>query len=225
MNKIRKLLLSCGLLLLPSLAYAVPVTDFVDTLFIGGGVMLFIAGVLLLLVPGLFKTGVLTTLLADILFMARMLFPDALEQTIAAQSDWQPLVESTSTGSSRVYAVVGVAIVVVSILSLRWLLHSFFAPALPKKQPAARATRATAASDRAGQKATRSKTRLNRDRDDFSGYTEEPPAAKPEPQSPAHNTRYRVHDYLENLEQQQAQPVAPRQQDAEPVIHFDRIER
>jgi hypothetical protein len=66
MNKIRKLLLSCGLLLLPSLAYAVPVTDFVDTLFIGGGVMLFIAGVLLLLVPGLFKTGVLTTLLADI---------------------------------------------------------------------------------------------------------------------------------------------------------------
>ena len=41
MNKIRKLLLSCGLLLLPSLAYAVPVTDFVDTLFIGGGVMLF----------------------------------------------------------------------------------------------------------------------------------------------------------------------------------------
>ena len=50
MNKIRKLLFSSGLLLLPSLAYAVPVTEFVDTLFIGGGVMLFIAGVLLLLV-------------------------------------------------------------------------------------------------------------------------------------------------------------------------------
>jgi hypothetical protein len=225
MNKIRKLLLSCSLLLLPSLAYAVPVTEFVDTLFIGGGVMLFIAGVLLLLVPGLFKTGVLTTLLADILFITRMLFPDALEQSIAAQTDWQPLIESVSTGSSRVYAVVSVAIVVVSILSLRWLLHSFFAPALPKKQPAARAARATATSDRAGQKATRSKTRLNRDRDDFSGYTEEPQATKPEPQSPAHNKRFRVHDYLENLEQQQAQPVAPRQQDAEPVIHFDRIER
>ncbi len=225
MNKIRKLLLSCGLLLLPSLAYAVPVTDFVDTLFIGGGVMLFIAGVLLLLVPGLFKTGVLTTLLADILFMARMLFPDALEQSIAAQPDWQPLIESTSTGSSRVYAVVSVAIVVVSILSLRWLLHSFFAPALPKKQLTARTARASTASNRSGQKAARSKTRLNRDRDDFSGYTEAPPAAKPEPQSPAHNKRFRVHDYLENLEQQQAQPVAPRQQDAEPVIHFDRIER
>lgn len=222
MNKIRKLLLSCGLLLSPSLAYAVPVTEFVDTLFIGGGVMLFIAGVLLLLVPGLFKTGVLTTLLADILFMARMLFPDALEQTIAAQPDWQPLIESTSTGSSRVYAVVSVAIIVVSILSLRWLLHSFFAPALPKKQSAARTT---TASNRAGQKMPRNKTRLNRDRDDFSGYTEEPVAAKPEPQSPAHNKRFRVHDYLENLEQQQTQPVAPRQQDAEPVIHFDRIER
>lgn len=225
MNKIRKLLLSCGLLLLPSLAYAVPVTDFVDTLFIGGGVMLFIAGVLLLLVPGLFKTGVLTTLLADILFMARMLFPDALEQTIAAQTDWQPLIESTSTGSSRIYAVVSVAIVVVSILSLRWLLHSFFAPALPKKQPAARAAGASTVSNRSGQKTARSKTRLNRDRDDFSGYTEAPPAAKPEPQSPAHNKRFRVHDYLENLEQQQAQPIEPRQQDAEPVIHFDRIER
>lgn len=225
MNKIRKLLLSCGLLLLPSLAYAVPVTDFVDTLFIGGGVMLFIAGVLLLLVPGLFKTGVLTTLLADILFMARMLFPDALEQTIAAQTDWQPLIESTSTGSSRIYAVVSVAIVVVSILSLRWLLHSFFAPALPKKQPAARTAGGSTVSNRSGQKAARSKTRLNRDRDDFSGYTEAPPAAKPEPQSPAHNKRFRVHDYLENLEQQQAQPVEPRQQDAEPVIHFDRIER
>lgn len=224
MNKIRKLLLSGGLLLLPSLAHAVPVAEFVDTLFIGGGVMLFVSGVLLLLIPGLFKTGVLTTLLADILFMARMLFPDALEQSIATQPDWQPLIASASTGSSRVYAAVGVAIVVISILSLRWLLHSFFAPAAPAKQTVSRSAR-TARPERSAAKSSRNKTRLNRDRDDFSGYTEEPPAAKPEPQSPAHNKRFRVHDYLENLEHQQAQPVAPRQQDAEPVIHFDRIER
>ncbi|MDD2841571.1 MAG: hypothetical protein PHD18_04075 [Tolumonas sp.] len=223
MNKIRKCLLSCGLLLLPSLASAEPVAEFVDTLFIGGGVMLFLAGVLLLLVPGLFKTGVLTTLLADILFMARMLFPDALEQSIAAQPDWQPLIESASIGSGRVYAAVGVAIIVVSILSLRWLLHSFFAPSTtPQKTP--RANRASTP-DRATTKPSRNKTRLNRDRDDFSGYTEEPPAARPEPPSPLQNKRFRVHDYLENLEHQQAQPAPPRQQDAEPVIHFDRIER
>lgn len=133
MNKIRKLLFSCSLLLLPSLAYAVPVTEFVDTLFIGGGVMLFVAGVLLLLVPGLFKTGVLITLMADVLFMLRMLFPDVLEQSLNEQPDWQPLIEAASTGSSRMYAAAGVAIIVISTLSLRWLLHSFLV--LQKQQP------------------------------------------------------------------------------------------
>ncbi len=231
MNKIRKLLFSSGLLLLPSLAYAVPVTEFVDTLFIGGGVMLFIAGVLLLLVPGLFKTGVFITLLADILFMFRMLFPDVLEQDLAAQSDWQPLIESASTGSSRFYAAIGVALIVITTLSLRWLLHSFLAaPSAAQKSSNSR-TSLTARKKTSGQnrpsvqKASgRTKSRLNRDRDDFSGYTEEPPAPQAEPVSPAHNKRFRVHDYLENLEQQQAQPV-PAQQETEPAIHFDRIER
>nr|WP_321241546.1 hypothetical protein [uncultured Tolumonas sp.] len=225
MNKIRKCLLSCGLLLLPSLASAEPVAEFVDTLFIGGGVMLFLAGVLLLLVPGLFKTGVLTTLLADILFMARMLFPDALEKSIAAQPDWQPLIESASIGSGRVYAAVGVAIIVVSILSLRWLLRSFFAPTTTAKKTTSRTERASAP-ERAATKPSRSKTRLNRDRDDFSGYTEEPPAARPEPPSPLHNKRFRVHDYLENLEHQQPQTETPVKQETEqPAIHFGRIER
>ncbi len=225
MNKIRKCLLSCGLLLLPSLASAEPVAEFVDTLFIGGGVMLFLAGVLLLLVPGLFKTGVLTTLLADILFMARMLFPDALEKSIAAQPDWQPLIESASIGSGRVYAAVGVAIIVVSILSLRWLLRSFFAPTTTAKKTTSRTERASAPK-RAATKPSRSKTRLNRDRDDFSGYTEEPPATRPEPPSPLHNKRFRVHDYLENLEHQQPQTETPIKQETEqPAIHFGRIER
>ncbi len=225
MNKIRKCLLSCGLLLLPSLASAEPVAEFVDTLFIGGGVMLFLAGVLLLLVPGLFKTGVLTTLLADILFMARMLFPDALEKSIAAQPDWQPLIESASIGSGRVYAAVGVAIIVVSILSLRWLLRSFFAPTTTAKKTTSRTEHASAP-ERAATKPSRNKTRLNRDREDFSGYTEEPPAARPEPPSPLHNKRFRVHDYLENLEHQQPQTETPVKQETEqPAIHFGRIER
>lgn len=217
MNKFNKLLLSGGLLLLPSLAYAIPVTEFVDTMFIGGGVALFVVGVLLLLVPGLFKTGVLTTFLADILFIARMLFPGELETSIVTQPDWQPLIESASTGTSRIYVAVSVAIIVISLLSLRWLLLSLFTSPSPKKAPTATESHNT--------KIHRGKTRLTRDRDDFSGYTEEPPAAKTEPQSPAHNKRFRVHDYLENLEHQQAQPVEPRQPDAEPVIHFDRIER
>mgnify|MGYP000093065004 FL=1 len=230
MNKIRKLLFSCSLLLLPSLAYAVPVTEFVDTLFIGGGVMLFVAGVLLLLVPGLFKTGVLITLMADVLFMLRMLFPDVLEQSLNEQPDWQPLIEAASTGSSRMYAAAGVAIIVISTLSLRWLLHSFFGT--PKTATARTQTKQTSSPSGAASRPHtpsasrtngRNRNRLNRDRDDFSGYTEEP-EPQPEPISPAHNKRFRVHDYLENLEHQQAQPV-PRQQEAEPAIHFDRIER
>ena len=231
MNKIRKLLFSSGLLLLPSLPYAVPVTDFVDTLFIGGGVMLFIAGVLLLLVPGLFKTGVFITLLADILFMFRMLFPDVLEQDLAAQSDWQPLIESASTGSSRFYAAIGVALIVITTLSLRWLLHSFLAApsAAPKSSSRTSLTarkKTVSQSHPSRQKPSgRTKSRLNRDRDDFSGYTEEPPAPQAEPVSPVHNKRFRVHDYLENLEQQQAQPAPSQQQETEPAIHFDRIER
>ncbi len=233
MNKIRKLLFSCTLLLLPSLAYAVPVTEFVDTLFIGGGVMLFLAGVLLLLVPGLFKTGVLITLMADVLFMLRMLFPDVLEKSLSEQPDWQPLIDTASTGGSRIYAATGVAIIVISTLSLRWLLKSIFGTptvnnsrantksATAPVQPQKRAYAPSVTPKVSG----RNRNRLNRDRDDFSGYTEEP-EPQPDPVSPAHNKRFRVHDYLENLEQQQAQPTPPpRQQEAEPAIHFDRIER
>lgn len=229
MNKIRKLLLSSGFLLLPSLAHAAPITEFVDTLFIGGGVMLFIAGVLLLLIPGLFKTGVVITLLADILFMTRVLFPDVLEQDLAADPDWQLLVESTTTGSSRFYAAMGVAFIVLSILGLRWLVRSFFAPPGTGKPKAnnklSRQTSARPARFSNQKQPTRNKTRLNRDREDFSGYTEEP-ELQPEPVSPVHNKRFRVHDYLENLEHQQAQPEPqPVPQDIEPAIHFDRIER
>ena len=229
MNKIRKLLLSSGFLLVPSLAHAVPVTEFVDTLFIGGGVMLFIAGVLLLLVPGLFKTGVIITLLADILFMTRVLFPDVLEQDLAADPDWQLLIESTTTGSSRFYAALGVACVVLGTLGVRWLARSFFAnPGSGNRK--AKPQKTSQSSPRPGRVASqkqpaRNKARLNRDREDFSGYTEEP-EPQPEPVSPVHNKRFRVHDYLENLEHQQAQPEPqPRQQEVEPAIHFDRIER
>jgi hypothetical protein len=225
MNKIRKCLLSVGLLLLPSLAHAEPVTEFVDTLFIGGGVMLFASGVLLLLIPGLFKTGVITTLFADILFIARMLFPDALEQAIAAQPDLQPWIESASVANGRVYAAVSVVIVVISILSFRWLLHAIFSPA-PTVKRSASASQRTDAHTRTETKPTRHKTRMIRDRDDFSGYTEDPePEPKPEPVSPTSSKRFRVHDYLDNLEHQQPQPDATSKQPTEPTIHFDRIER
>jgi hypothetical protein len=225
MNKIRKCLLSVGLLLLPSLAYALPVNEFVDTLFIGGGVMLFASGVLLLLIPGLFKTGVITTLFADVLFIARMLFPDALEQTIAAQPDLQPWIESASTANGRVYAAVSVVIVVVSILSSRWLLHVIFEPT-PTVKRTASTRQNTETRARSETKPARNKTRIVRDRDDFSGYTEEPePEPIPEPVSPTSSKRFRVHDYLDNLEHQQPPTEAPSKQPAEPTIHFDRIER
>ena len=57
-----------GLLLLmtPTLGWTMPVTDFVDTLFIGGGIMLFLGGIIMLLIPGLLRTGIMTTVIADI---------------------------------------------------------------------------------------------------------------------------------------------------------------
>ncbi|WP_024872329.1 hypothetical protein [Tolumonas lignilytica] len=215
---------------MPSLAHAVPVNEFVDTMFIGGGVMLFVAGVFLLLVPGLFKTGVLITLMADVLFIWRMLFPNLLDQDLASQPDWQPLIASATTGSSRMYAALAVLIIVISTLSLRWLLHSFLGSPQTnnrKKSPAKTTERETsrrASGNKAAKPTSRNKPRLNRDREDLSGYTEEPAPAPPEPVSPAHNKRFRVHDYLENLEHQQPEPAPPKQ-DPEPVIHFDRIER
>lgn len=136
MSKIRKLHLGCTLLLAPGITYAVPVTDFIDTFFIGGGVMLFIAGVVMFLVPGLFKTGVLTTLLADVLFVFRMLFPDILDSAVNSQPDWVSFIDTVPEGTARTYAFVSALFVIAGMIGLHWAMRQFLFPKEPRYKPA-----------------------------------------------------------------------------------------
>ncbi len=212
-----------GLLLLmtPTLGWTMPVTDFVDTLFIGGGIMLFLGGIIMLLIPGLLRTGIMTTVIADILFVSRMLFPQKIDDLFAAQTEWLPFIDSASVNTGRIYAAVLVVSTLIAILCFRWLLISAVGrPAKPQKTK----SKTKSASHKP------QKSRLNRDRDDFSGYEEEetlPP--EPEHTSPSHTKRFRVHDYLENLEKQQAYEESVKHRKAKdesvPTIQFDRIER
>lgn len=135
MSKIRKLYLGCTLLLAPGITYAVPVTDFIDTFFIGGGVMLFIAGVVMFLVPGLFKTGVLTTLLADVLFVFRMLFPDILDSAVNSQPDWVSFIDTVPEGTARTYAFVSALFVIAAMIGLHWAMRQFLFPKEPRYKP------------------------------------------------------------------------------------------
>lgn len=219
-----------GLLLMlsPTLTWAIPVTDFVDTLFIGGGIMLFIGGLIMLVVPGLFRTGILTTIIADILFVARMLFQRNVENMVNAQTEWLDVINAASIDASRMYTAVLVVCALVAILGTRWLLISVFGSAPPAKKSNTNA-RSTA---KGSSKKTHRK--IQRDRDDFSGHEEEPqplPPPEPETHSPSHTKSFRVHDYLDNLEKQQAyEEEMKRRQSHNDVenttkIDFGRIER
>jgi hypothetical protein len=136
MSKISKLYLGSTLLLAPGITYAVPVTDFIDTFFIGGGVMLFIAGVVMFLIPGLFKTGVLTTLLADVLFVFRMLFPDILDSAVNSQPDWVSFIDTVPEGTVRTYAFVSALFVIAAMVGLHWSMRQFLFPKEPRYKPA-----------------------------------------------------------------------------------------
>jgi len=197
-----------------------PVTDFVDTLFIGGGVMLFLGGIIMLVIPGLFRTGIMTTVIADILFVSRMLFPHKVDDLIATQTEWLPLIDSASINTGRIYTAVLVVCTLIAILCFRWLLISALGSST-KTQKTKNKTKSTAHKPQ--------KSKLNRDRDDFSGYEENMLPPEPEHASPSHTKRFRVHDYLENLEKQQAYEESFKhrktQEESVPTIQFDRIER
>lgn len=199
-----------------------PVSEFVDTLFIGGGVMLFLGGIIMLVIPGLFRTGILTTVIADILFVSRMLFPDSVDALVSAETSWQPLIDSASLNMARVYTAVLVFCTLIAILCLRAFIRMIFGTSKPAKNKSVNRN--------SSPKKKSSRAKIQRDRDDFSGYeadTELPP--EPEQYSPTHTKRFRVHDYLENLEKQQAYEESLKQRkntdNEEPTIHFDRIER
>lgn len=228
MKTLKYILSGLMLLLSPTLTWAVPVTDFVDTVFIGGGIMLFIGGLIMLVIPGLFRTGIITTIIADVLFVARMLFPNKLDEMVKNQNEWLSIIDSASLDASRMYTAILVVCTLVAILGTRWILISIFG----SSKPTAKNDKTNKPSKTAKTSTKNSPRKINRDREDFSGYEEEPPVSVEEPDvhSPSHNKRFRVHDYLENLEKQQAyEEEVKRHQKADSEkttkIDFGRIER
>lgn len=115
--------LSLGLLAVPNLAFAVPLKDFMDTSFIGGGVMLFVVGLVMLFIPRMFRWGVLTMLLGDLLFMVRMFFQKDLMVYVTSQGNYGQLIEEMSRDASRFMTILGVVTVVIVLLVFRAVLR------------------------------------------------------------------------------------------------------
>jgi len=96
-------------LLSPAAAQAVPLADFIDTSFVGGGAMLFVAGLVMLFLPRFFRWGVMTLLLADGLFILRILWRREVLDYLQNQTGYGPFIEEMSRDASRFYTLVGVA--------------------------------------------------------------------------------------------------------------------
>lgn len=114
------------LLTIPNFATAVPLKDFMDTGFIGGGVMLFVAGAVMLFIPRMFRWGVITMLLADALFMVRMFFRKDLTTYLTSQGNYGQLIEEMGRDTSRFLTIVGVVSTVMALLVVRALIRGFF---------------------------------------------------------------------------------------------------
>ena len=106
-----------GLLAMPNLATAIPLKDFMDTGFIGGGVMLFVIGLIMIFIPRLFKWGVMAMLLADILFLVRIFFRKEVTDYLATQSNYAAIIEDMSRDAARFITVLRVISVVYIYLS------------------------------------------------------------------------------------------------------------
>lgn len=115
-----------GLLAMPNLATAIPLKDFMDTGFIGGGVMLFVIGLIMIFIPRLFKWGVMTMLLADILFLVRIFFRKEVTDYLATQSNYAAIIEDMSRDAARFITVLGVISVVIALLACRGFVLAFF---------------------------------------------------------------------------------------------------
>ena len=114
------------LLTIPNFATAVPLKDFIDTGFIGGGVMLFVAGVVMLFIPRMFRWGVITMLIADALFMVRMFFRKDLTIYLTSQGNYGQLIEEMGRDASRFLTIMGVVSTVMALLVVRALMRGFF---------------------------------------------------------------------------------------------------
>lgn len=123
-----------GLLAMPNLATALPLKDFMDTGFIGGGVMLFVIGLIMIFIPRLFKWGVVTMLLADILFLVRMFFRKEVMDYLATQSNYAAIIEDMSRDAARFITVLIVITVVIALLACRGFLLAFLLPTPVRSQ-------------------------------------------------------------------------------------------
>jgi Ca2+/Na+ antiporter len=191
-------------LMLPAAAQAVPLADFIDTSFVGGGAMLFVAGLVMLFLPRFFRWGVTTLLLADGLFILRILWRKEVTDYLQNQTGYGPFIEEMSRDASRFYTLVGVAACLLAILVLRFIFHALFGqPALParaEKDPKTGKWRHPVAAQPKGHPRVRPQQQLDADEDETEVY--QSVASRPASGSKRGN-RFRVHDYLEQLERQQ----------------------
>lgn len=127
-----------GLLAIPNLATAIPLKDFMDTGFIGGGVMLFVTGLIMIFIPRLFKWGVLTMLLADVLFLMRIFFRKEIMDYLTTQGNYAAIIEDMSRDAARFTTVLVVVSLVIAILVCRGFLLAFFISTPVQSHPSKR---------------------------------------------------------------------------------------
>ncbi|MGL4206471.1 MAG: hypothetical protein ACRCRW_10195 [Aeromonadaceae bacterium] len=180
-------------LMLPQVAQAIPLSSFIDTSFIGGGVMLFIAGFCMLFIPRMFKLGVLIMLLADALFLLRIFFRSELSRYLEEQTTYAPFIQEMSRDASRFYTVITVLILLTALLLVRSILRQLFGR--EREQPKLEKRASPASASKAAKSQTRPVLKPN-----YPEETLPPPLSH---KRDGRNNRFRVHDYLEQLERQQ----------------------
>ncbi len=159
----------------PCLASAAPVREFVDTFFIGGGVILLVAGVIMVVWPRLFRWGVIAMCCADALFLTRILGQRDVQSWLD-QAGYTQVIEDSSRDATRLFTFVFAVTVLVVLLTLRQVSRALFGSAQPRVQPST------------NKRAERAVT---------------PGAAESRAAHSSKNNRFRVHDYLEQLEAEQ----------------------
>lgn len=176
-----------GLLSLPGMGRAASLEELTDTGLIGGGVLLFLVALVLLIVPRLFKFGVVIMLLADGLFVARIFFRGEFEQWVQAQG-WGVQLEAMSRDSLRLYTLLAVLACLLSLLLLRSLGLLLVGEGRSQVRARPKAHKARGASARRFR--------------DWDERGEPEPEPIPAPRKAARNNRFRVHDYLDQLDEQ-----------------------
>ena len=183
MTRVTKACLALSLLW-PGLASAMPLRDFLDTGFIGGGCMLFAVGLVMVVWPRMFRWGVIMFLLADALFLTRIFLRRDIVEFIEQQSQYAAMIDGMGRDAARFFTILAAVGIVVLVMVLRAVLRSLFADAparVKSRHPSRRPQR----------------SEPDAPDDDEEAHAQRRDAAV------ARNKRFRVHDYLEQLEAQQ----------------------